>query len=834
MVSASHLHAPLAKWFSGRFASLSRIQRAALPHTLAGENTLILAPTGSGKTLAAFLSILSELGREAEAQGLPNAVRAVYVSPLKALDADIRRNLEQPLATLNDALPAARRIRMEVRTGDTDLPERGRQQRRHPHLLLTTPESVASLLSQKGWKDGFQTRAVVVDEIHAVAENKRGSLLSLTLERLEAQSGTLQRIGLSATAWPVETVARFLCGERPCAVAASDLRRVHRLEIDAPENACLPPAGHNPYRAAHVAARLVDEARCTLVFTDTRSAAERLGLALQILLPEHEDRIAVHHASVDRARRLEIEAGLAAGALKACVCSTSLEMGLDFDAVDQVLLIGAPRGVSRALQRLGRSGHRVEGVAEGSLVPTSLPDLLECAALRAAAHAGRLDPLRPPQTPLDVLAQALLGMSVERRWGCDEAFERVRRAGPYLGLARTDFDATLEYLAGGGPALAAYPRYGKILLHDGGFEAASPKVAREYYLNIGTISEDLMVKVIGRGNRRLGQVEEDFLETLQPGEAFTIGGKAVRLRALHQDAALVDPARGERVRTPRWLGGSMQLSTGLAAEELQLRRDLREAWDTGGAAACRRTLEKGWGLRKPAAAVLAAYLARQNAAMPIPADSPVVVERFPAGRSAVTLFHVLAGRGANHAMAWVAARRLGGPSSVMANFDDHGFFLTFDSRRAPAAADLRAAFAPRDWKEDLRAVVESTETLGRQFRSVAETGQLLPRRTTRGRVSRRSASWSGSLLYNTLQRYQPDHPLVREAVREALEDKLDMDQAEREAARIYAAEWEVHELPFPSPFALPLWAAFNPEPLLKQDREKAFEELAASLYEEWA
>ena len=368
---SARLHSAVARWFESRFSSRTAIQKSALPHTLAGENTLILAPTGSGKTLAAFLSVLSRLAAEAHTQGLPNSVRAVYVSPLKALDRDIHRNLEPPLEAINAQLPENRRIRMEIRTGDTDAPERARQQRLRPHLLLTTPESLSSILSQTGWRDrGFDVRTIVVDEIHAFAENKRGTLMALALERLEARSTTpAQRIGLSATAYPVEAAAGLLCGDRPCHIASVDIRRAFRLGIETPHpEAPLPPAGYNPYRIANVVADLVSRARCSLVFTATRSSAERLGLALKVLLPEEDDRIAVHHGSIDRDERYAIEAGLAEGFLKAVVCSTSLELGVDFAAVDQVLHADDWTGRKRTSQGRMNTNQQFVGCALAGLV----------------------------------------------------------------------------------------------------------------------------------------------------------------------------------------------------------------------------------------------------------------------------------------------------------------------------------------------------------------------------------------------------------------------------------------------------------------------------------
>ncbi|MBC8167978.1 MAG: DEAD/DEAH box helicase [Bryobacteraceae bacterium] len=834
-MKASSLHPALKTWFDARFPALTEIQKKALAQTLRRRNTLILAPTGSGKTLSAFLSVLSDLAAESQAGGLPNAVCAVYVSPLRSLDRDIHRNLQSPLEAINAALPIDQQIRMEVRSGDTEQSERSRQQRRRPHLLLTTPESLSALLSQRGWVDGFDARVAIVDEIHSFCEGKRGTLLSLTLERLEAKSRrNLQRIGLSATAWPIDVITRLLCGERPCEVASVDVQKAHQLSIAVPPpDQWLPPAGHNPYRIAGVAADLVTKANCTLIFTTTRSAAERLGLALGLLMPEFEHLIAVHHSSIEKAERLNIEEGLSLGRYKAVVASSSLELGVDFQAVDQVLLIGTPRGVSRTLQRLGRSGHRVGGVAKGNLLPTSVPDLMQSVALRHAASAGKLDALLVPVAPLDVLAQALLGMSIERPWRLSEAYELVTRAGPYMDLGLEEFESVIEYLSGGGRVLGPYGTYGKILIEGDTFRVAGRKTAREYYMNIGTISDDFQIKVVNRANKRLGEVEEGFIASLQPGDAFTIGGKAVVLDRMMQTTAVVKPAQGERVQTPRWMGPKMPLTARLASEERRLRRELRCAWDSDGISACRTLLRKQWKAEHDVTERLLQYLERQNRAAPIPSDDPMQIERVRQGRSMLMLFHCVAGRAVNRSLAWVVGYRLGVAGSVVANHDDHAFLLSLAPKDVPGDAELRAAFNPEGFREDLQSALERTETLGRQFRPVAEIGQLLPRRTLRGPTPAKSSSWNGSLLYTTLKQYEPEHPLLRETIRGALEDMMDVDRARVEAARIHQIRWEVFDLPRPTPFGLELYAAFSRETLLAQDPDRALDELVMTLYDEW-
>lgn len=833
------LYPSLRDWFLRTYPSgFSEIQMRALPQTLAGSNTLILAPTGSGKTLAAFLSVLSRLAFAASSRTLPNAVCAIYVSPLKALDNDIHRNLAPALDAVNASVPAAAQIRMDVRTGDTEGNQRGRQNRKRPHLLLTTPETLSTMLSQAAWRDaGFATETVIVDEIHSFCEGKRGSLLALALERLQhrSESGKLQRIGVSATAWPAEAIATLLCGPRECALARVDVKKATALTVVAPERGiALPPAGHNPFRIASTVAKLVEQNRCSLIFLTTRSGVERLALALKVLLPDLDDKIAVHHGSVNREERQKIEEGLKEGFYRAVVASSSLELGVDFACVDRVILVGTPRGVSRALQRLGRSGHRVNGVAQGTLVPMSLPDLIECVALRGAASEGRLDALRIPGLPLDVLAQVLLGMSIERPWSLDEAYDLVRKAGPYLSLSRQDFDDVVEYLAGGGRVLGGYRTYGKIVIENGVFRVADRKTARQFYMNAGVISADYEMKVVSVRNRSLGSIEEGFITSLQPNEAFIMGGKPVKVKYTFQNTAVVEPAKGEIVKTPRWMGNKMALTAQLAQEELRLRRDLRDAWESAGEKECEQMLLRQYEVDKNVARRVAVFVSRQYEATPLPTDSPVIVERIVSGRTLLISVHVIAGRAVNRSLAWVAGSRLAHGGSVVANFDDHSFMLSLDAREVVDEKQLRKAFDPHNWIEDLRKAVSTTETLGRSFRHIAEIGQLLPRRTLHGTVSTKSASWSGTLLYKTLLEHEPGHPLLREAVREVMEDQCDAPRAYTETARIFDTPIEIYDLPRPSPLGLPLFAAFNREVLVAADPERALDDLLATLYDQWA
>jgi ATP-dependent Lhr-like helicase len=415
----------------------------------------------------------------------------------------------------------------------------------------------------------------------------------------------------------------------------------------------------------------------------------------------------------------------------------------------------------------------------------------------------------------------------------DDAFALVKRAGPYQDLPRKDFDDTVEYLAGGGRVLGGYDTYGKIKLHNESFEVADAKTARAYYMNAGVISSDYEMKIVSARHRPIGSVEESFIASLQPDEAFIMGGKPVRVHRIHQNTAVVEPAQGEQVKTPRWMGNKMPLSAQLAEEERNLRRELRSAWERGGLNACMSYMLTNYAVDENTAARAASFIAHHCRAMPIPTESPVLAERIVNGRNMLLLVHVVTGRAVNRSLAWVAGVRIAQGRSIVANFDDHSFLLSLDARIRVDSGVLRQAFNPENWLEDLRRTLSTTETLGTMFRRIAEIGQLLPRRTLRGNVSAKAATWNGSLLYKTFLEHEPNHPLIRETVREVMEDQCDAPRALEEAARLYGSPIEIYDLPRPSPFALPLFAAFNREVLVASDPERALDDLVAALYGEW-
>ena len=576
-------------WFDQEFEAPTPAQEAAWPIIQRGTNVLILSPTGTGKTLAAFLAVLNQLALDHAAGQLEDSIQVLYISPLRALAYDLAKNLNRPLEAIFGPNPP---IRVGLRNGDTEPTERDRQVRSPPHVLLTTPESLCLLLSQSKWLPHLETvRWVIIDELHALAENKRGAHLSLSLERLEALRAShsnsppspLHRIGLSATIAPVAEAGGFLCGtHRPFEVVDVSTAKRIDLRVHSPlQRNPYPPAGFSGVRMISELARLVRQNRTTLVFTNTRSGAESASYWLREQIPDLAPFIECHHASLDRDVRLEVEDRLKRGELRAVVCSTSLELGIDIGSIDLVVMIATPKGVSRALQRTGRAGHSIHQVSHGCLMATNIHDLVECCATARLARAGHLDSLRIPIAPLDVLAQQLMGMGCIQEWSRSEAFQLVSRAWPYRNLSQTEFDDVLDYLAGGGQSLRRQYEevFGRIHLDDSKFEARAGAPKRDFLENIGTIATEGVARV-WLGPKQLGTIEEGFLAHLRIGDIFSMGGRALRLERLGTLECWVQRADGQSPTVPRWNANKFPLANRVAQEIRRFRAELRSRMES--------------------------------------------------------------------------------------------------------------------------------------------------------------------------------------------------------------------------------------------------------------
>src|SRR4051794_23627399 len=567
MNEVSLFHPAVADWFDHSFAAPTAAQAQAWPAFQAGRHVLIAAPTGSGKTLAAFLAAIDALVRQALAHGLKDETQIVYVSPLKALSNDIKCNLEAPLAGIRAALQARGLpdidIRTWVRTGDTPAGERDRMRRRPPHIVVTTPESLYILLgSESGRAMLATTRTVIVDEIHALAPNKRGTHLAVSLERLAALCGNrLQRVGLSATQKPIEEVAQFLVGTASdsgagadCTIVDTGHRRARDLALEVPDAPLEAVMSAEVWEQVYQRlAHLIEAHRTTLIFVNTRRMAERVTRQLSDRIgPEN---VAAHHGSLAKEQRLDAEQRLKHGKLKALVATASLELGIDIGDVDLVCQLGSPRSIASFLQRVGRSGHAVEGTPKGRLFPLSRDELVECAALLDSVRRGELDRLTIPELPLDVLAQQIVAEVAAREYDEDELYTLVRRASPYRDLPRQDFDAVLEMLADGFSthrgrrgALIHHDRVNRVLRGRRGARLTS-------LTSGGTIPDNADYRVLVEPeNYFVGTVNEDFAVESLAGDIFQLGNKSYRIQRVERGVVRVEDAQGMAPTIPFWLG----------------------------------------------------------------------------------------------------------------------------------------------------------------------------------------------------------------------------------------------------------------------------------------
>jgi ATP-dependent Lhr-like helicase len=835
-VDVLSLPEPFARWFASRGWTPREHQLALLAKARAGRSALLIAPTGAGKTLAGFLPTLVELAERGRAPARVTDLRSrglhtLYISPLKALAVDVARNLDQPVAEMG--LP----VRIETRTGDTPASKRQRQRRYPPDILLTTPEQIALLLSTADAPFLFGTlKRIVLDELHALVTSKRGDLLSLGLARLHRLAPQATTTGLSATVAEPGDLCRYLVPQPPGGVASADLIIAEGgaapavTMLDTAER--LPWASHSARHALGEMYELIKRHRTTLMFVNTRSQAEML---FQELWRINDDglAIALHHGSLDVAQRRKIEDAMAAGRLQAVVCTSSLDLGIDWGDVDLVINVGAPKGASRLTQRIGRANHRLDEPSKAVLVPANRFEVLECQAAIDAVAAGAQDtpPLRTGA--FDVLAQHVLGRACGDPFLPDELYDEVRTAAPFAGLSRTDFDAVVDFVATGGYALKVYERFAKIRQgKDGRYRVANPRVAQQYRLNVGTIVEETMIKirlvrsgrgghgptgVIARGGRVLGELEEYFIEGLTPGDTFVFGGEVLRYEAMAEDEAYVSRAHAEDPKVPSYMGGKFPLSTYLAARVREL-------------------------ISRPSAwpvlpAQVREWLGIQQWRSLVPQPDGLLVETFPRGDKSYLVCYPFEGRLAHQTLGMLLTRRLERarlrPLGFVANEYALGVWALGDPARAIRTGELSlAALFDEDMLgDDLEAWLAESALMKRTFRQCAIISGLIQRRSPGEEKKQRQMTISTDLVYDVLRRHQADHILLRAARQEAAAGLLDIKRLATMLSRIRGHI--VHAaLDHVSPLAVPVMLEIGRESVYGEASESLLAEAEAELVKE--
>jgi ATP-dependent Lhr-like helicase len=810
------------RWFAGRGWTPRPHQLELLAKARAGHSALLIAPTGGGKTLAGFLPSLVELSTHfpslrKEQRGL----HTLYISPLKALAVDVARNLEIPVAEMR--LP----LRIETRTGDTPASKRQRQRRHPPDMLLTTPEQLALLLASADAPYLFGTlRRVVLDELHALVISKRGDLLSLGLARLFRIAPELTSIGLSATVAEPDDLRRFMVPQRD-GLTRADLivaeggapPQVTMLDSDEHLDQLIPWAGHSARYALAALYALIKTHRTTLVFVNTRSQAEGI---FQDLWHLNDDNLAIalHHGSLDVAQRRKVEAAMVAGRLRAVVCTSSLDLGVDWGDVDLVINVGAPKGASRLLQRIGRANHRMEEPSKGVLVPANRFEVLECRAALDAVAENAQDTPASRVGALDVLAQHVLGCACAAPFLADELYREVATAAPYAQLSRADFDAVVDFVATGGYALKAYERFARIRQgKDGCWRIAHPIVAQRYRLNVGTIVEADMLKVrlvrsrvsklIPRGGRLLGEVEEYFIEMLVPGDTFVFAGEILKYEALVEDEVYVSRTTAEDPKVPAYEGGKFPLSTYLADRVRGIISDPL-AWR---------------GLPEQ----VREWLEIQKWRSQLPGRRELLVETFPRANKNYLICYPFEGRLAHQTLGMLLTRRLERARLRPLGFVANEYALAvwglgdIAARISKGELSLAALFDEDMLGDDLEAWLAESALMKRTFRNCAIIAGLIERRFPGQEKSRRQLTISTDLVYDVLRSHQPDHVLLRAARADAATGLLDVRRLGEMLSRIKGRI--VHKaLDHVSPLAVPV--------MLEIGREQVYGEAADALLAE--
>jgi ATP-dependent helicase Lhr and Lhr-like helicase len=831
-VNPSHLfHPAVAEWFERSFAAPTAAQAEAWPAIQTGRHTLIAAPTGSGKTLAAFLAAIDALVRQGVDGGLADETQIVYVSPLKALSNDIQRNLEAPLAGIREALKRRGlpdvEIRTWVRTGDTAPGERERMRRSPPHIVVTTPESLYILLgSESGRKMLATTRTVIVDEIHAVAPNKRGSHLAISLERLAALcGGPLLRIGLSATQKPIEAVARFLVGlYAECTIIDTGHRRARDLSLEVPLSPLEAVMSGEVWQQVYDRlAELIEAHRTTLVFVNTRRLAERVTRQLSERLGA--ERVTAHHGSLAKEQRFDAEQRLKAGELKALVATASLELGIDIGDVDLVCQLGSPRSIASLLQRVGRSGHAVAGTPKGRLFPLSRDELVECAALIDSVGRGELDRLVIPEQPLDVLAQQIVAEVAAQEWNEDELYALIRRAWPYRTLPREDFTAVVAMLADGFSTRRG--RRGALIHYDAvNHKLRGRRGARLTALTSGgTIPDNADYQVLlDPENQIIGTVNEDFAVESMAGDIFQLGNTAYRILRVERGTVRVEDAQGMAPNIPFWLGEAPGRTDELSHSVSRLRAELAARLP-----ADENTLH--WlveevGIAQSAAEQLIEYLAAGHAALgTLPTLETLVIERFFDEVGGMQLvIHSPYGSRLNRAWGLALRKRFCRKFNfeLQAAATEDNIVLSLTRAHSFDLADVQRYLHSASIRRLLIEALLDAPMFITRWRWVAGVSLALPRFRGGKKVPPQLARMAAEDLIAAIfpdqvacaenlvgEREIPDHPLIRQTIADCLGEAMDIGGLERLLTRLEAGEIRVvtRDLTEPSPLALEVLSA---------------------------
>ncbi|MCP5084828.1 MAG: ligase-associated DNA damage response DEXH box helicase [Alphaproteobacteria bacterium] len=820
---------PFAGWFTARGWSPRDHQLELWAHAKAGRSALLIAPTGGGKTLAGFLPSLIELAAEKEAGVKLAQTRrgphTLYISPLKALAVDVARNVEAPINEMK--LP----IKVETRTGDTPQSKRSRQKHNAPDILMTTPEQISLLLAYGDAEHFFAgVRFLIFDELHALSPSKRGALLSLCLARILRHAPGAVRIGLSATVAEPDRLRGWLMPQNQGAGSASRSELVLGQPGSTPDISILkskervPWSGHTTRYAMSDVYQTIGQHNMVLIFVNTRSQAE---LTFQGLWAINEDDlpIALHHGSLDRGQRRKVESAMAAGKLRAVVCTSTLDLGIDWGDVDLVITLGAPKGASRLMQRIGRANHRFDEPSKALLVPSNRFEVLECEAAKEAAEGNQQDTEPPTEMKLDVLAQHILSMACAGLFSADALYDEIRSAYAYRALTREQFDHALQFVSTGGYALKTYERYAKLKQNpDGLWRLSHPRFAQQYRMNVGTIVEAAMLKVrlvsrgrrkpLGRGGKILGEIEESFIDQLTPGETFLFAGQILRFEGLNELTALASRSNAEDPQIPAYMGGKFPLSTYLA-DRVRAMLASPDQW--------RRLPPQ-----------VREWLTIQQIKSVLPKRDQMLVETFPRGHKHYLICYPFEGRLAHQTLGMLLTRRLERMRARPMGFVASEYAMAIWGLRdlslmiESGKLSLAQLFEEDMLGDDLDAWLAESSLMKRTFKNCAIISGLIERRYPGQEKSGRQVTFSSDLIYDVLHEHEPNHLLLQAAWDDAATGLLDIRRLGGLLTRVKGKI--VHcALDQVSPLAVPVMLEIGKEPVHGEADESLLAEAEAML-----
>ncbi|WP_425409169.1 ligase-associated DNA damage response DEXH box helicase [Hyphococcus sp.] len=811
---ATQLPPAFSGWFAARGWQARAHQLECLEADRLGHSFLLIAPTGGGKTLAGFLPSLVELSarRHNEERGL----HTLYISPLKALAVDVARNVETPVREMDLD------ISIETRTGDTPASRRQRQKIKPPDILMTTPESLSILLASPDAREYFKgLKRVILDELHAIIPNKRGHLLSLALARLRTLAPAVRFCGLSATVPDARPLIDYLTPQNVEGATSAKLIRgesgaTPQVDILMSEER-IPWSGHSGKHTFQEVYEKIRQSSLTLVFVNTRSQAEITFASLWKLNDDNLP-IALHHGSLDVEQRRRVEAAMTRGALRAVVCTSTLDLGIDWGDVDLVIQMGAPKGASRLTQRIGRANHRMNEPSRALLAPANRMEVLECIAAKQAIEEGALDGEPPRKGTLDVLAQHILGMACAEPFHPDNLYKEITAASPYADLPRKDFDDAVQFVATGGYALKNYERYRRIVkTADGAYRVRDKRAVQQYKMNVGTITaaHEMNIRLAGkkgpkRPGRTLGKAEEWFFETINIGDAFYFAGEVLKLERIEGNDAIVSRTVHESPKLPAWGGNKFPWSTYLADRVRHMLYDT-ESW-------------------RAYPDQVRDWLEKQREVAHIPKPDELLVETFPHSNRHFLVCYPFDGWLAHQTLGMLVTRRLERLGKQPIGFAPTEYALSVWARRDMADVDMAALFDEDMLGDDLEEWTADAIVMKRTFRNCATIAGLIEKKYPGQEKTGRQVSFSADLIYDVLREHEPDHLLLRAAWDDAAGGFMDLARLQ---AMLKRAKGRVAHSPLTrvSPLAVPVMLEIGRETVAKSATEEMLKAASDAIIE---